>query len=166
MAISFGLCGGYLDLVLMLIQSLWWTDDVPKRIGRDFPWTVPVGLALLLLVPGVMVAALNRLRPGLVSLRAGSWLFATLAIWAALLRMPLYGACTLLLSVGVSRPISAAVANNCRSSRLLRSALLGSLGALAVLAALSSGRQAVRERLAMTALAVVSHHLRAPATSS
>jgi arylsulfatase A-like enzyme len=152
MAISFGLCGGYLDLVLMLIQSLWWTDDVPKRIGRDFPWTVPVGLALLLLVPAVMVAAVNRLRPGLVSLRTGSWLFATLAIWAALLRMPLYGACTLLLAIGVSRPISAVIANRSQPSRLMRSALVGSLGVLAVLAALSSGRQAIRERLAMTAL--------------
>jgi arylsulfatase A-like enzyme len=152
LAISFGLCGGYLDLLLMLVQSLWWTDDVPKRIGRDFPWTVPVGLALLLLAPGVMVAAVNRLRPGLVSLRAGSWLFATLAIWAALLRMPLYGACTLLLAIGVSRPISTAVANSGRSSRLVRSALVGSLGVLAVLAALSSGRQAIRERVALAGL--------------
>ena len=45
----------------------------------------------------------------------GSWLFATLAIWSALLRLPLYGACTLLLAAGLGRPISAAVA----SSRLV-----------------------------------------------
>ena len=140
LAILFGLCGGYLDLLLMWVQSHWWTDDVPKRIGRDFPWTVPVGHALLLLIPGVMIAAVSRLRPRLFSLRAGSWLFATLAIWAALLRLPLYGACTLLLAVGLGRPISAAVANRGRSSRTVRSALVGSSALLAVLAALSSGR--------------------------
>jgi arylsulfatase A-like enzyme len=151
LAISLGLCGGYLDLLLMLVQSLWWTDDVPKRLGRDFPWTVPVGLALLMLVPGVMVAAVNRLRPGLVSLRAGSWLFATLAIWAALLRMPLYGACSLILAAGVSRPVSAAIAYG-RSPRPVRSALAGSLGVLAVLVALSSGWQAIREHMAMDGL--------------
>src|SRR5262249_44013058 len=88
LAMSLGLCGGYFDLLLMWVQSLWVTEDVPKRIGRDFPWTVPVGHALLLLVPGVLVVVINRLRPGSVSLRAAAWLFATLVIWAALLRMP------------------------------------------------------------------------------
>ena len=63
------------------------------------------------LIPGMVVAAVNRLRPRLVSLRAGSWLFATLAIWAALLRLPLYGACSLLLAAGLGRPISDAVAS-------------------------------------------------------
>ncbi len=31
--------------------------------ARDFPWTVPVGHAVLLVIPGVVVAAVNRLRP-------------------------------------------------------------------------------------------------------
>ena len=86
-------------------------------IGRDFPWTVPVGHAVLLLIPGMVVAAVSRLRPGLVSMRSGSWLLATLAIWAALLRLPLYGVCSLLLAAGLGRPISDAVA-----SRVLGSA--------------------------------------------
>jgi arylsulfatase A-like enzyme len=136
----------------MLVQSLWVTEDVPKRIGRDFPWTVPVGHALLLLLPGVLVAIMNRLRPGRVSLRAAAWLFATLAIWAALLRMPLYGACTILLAIGVSRPFSAALARKGTPWRLLRSILAGSVGVLAVLAAVSSGREAIRERVALAGL--------------
>ena len=111
LAISFGLCGGYLDLIFMLIRKFCWDQEGFVRSGRDFPWTVPVGHAVLLLIPGVVIAAVNRLRPRLVSLRAASWLFATLAIWAALLRMPLYGACTLLLAAGLGRPISAAVAS-------------------------------------------------------
>ena len=38
-------------------------------------------------------------------MRMGAWLFATLAIWAALLRLPLYGACSLLLAAGLGRLI-------------------------------------------------------------
>jgi hypothetical protein len=72
-----------------------------------------VPLARLIL--GVVVAAVNRLRPGLVSLRAGSWLFATFAIWAALSRVPLYGACSLLLAAGLGRPIGGAIAARGRS---------------------------------------------------
>src|SRR5271166_209327 len=104
LAISFGLCGGYLDLFLMLFKKLYWNDEWILRHGRDFPWTVPVAHAVLLLLPGMAIAALSRLRPRLISLRAGSWLFATLAIWAALLRLPLYGVCTLFLAAGLGRP--------------------------------------------------------------
>ena len=78
-----------------------------------------------MVVPGVVVAAVNRLRPGLVSLRAGSWLFATLAIWSALLRMPLYGACSLLLAAGLGRVIGDAVAARGLDPRQMRSRLGG-----------------------------------------
>ena len=44
-------------------------------------------------------------------MRAATWLFAMLAIWAALLRMPLYGACSFLLAAGLGRPIGGAVAS-------------------------------------------------------
>ena len=120
--------------------------------ARDFPWTVPVAHAVLLLIPGVAIAAVSRLRPRFVSLRAASWLFATLAIWAALLRLPLYGACSLLLAAGLGRPISDAVASRGWHPRTVRYTLAGLLGLLGVLAALSSGRQAIREHLAVAGL--------------
>jgi arylsulfatase A-like enzyme len=85
-------------------------------------------------------------------MRAASWLFAVLAIWAALLRLPLYGACTLLLAVGLGRPISAAVASRAWHPRTVRYTFAGLLGLLAVLAALSSGRLAIREHLAVAGL--------------
>ena len=85
-------------------------------------------------------------------MRAGSWLFATLAIWAALLRLPLYGACSLLLAAGLGRPISDAVASRGWHPRTVRYTLAGLLGLLGVLAALSSGRQAIREHLAVAGL--------------
>jgi arylsulfatase A-like enzyme len=152
LAISFGLCGGYLDLFLMLFKKYYWNDEWILGVGRDFPWTVPAAHAVLLMIPGLVIAAGSRLRPRLVSLRAGSWLFATLAIWVALLRLPLYGACSVFLAAGLGRPISAAVASRGWSPRTVRYALAGLLGLLGVLAALSSGRQAIREHLAVAGL--------------
>ena len=152
LAISFGLCGGYLDLTFMLFRKYCWDQEGFVRSGRDFPWSVPVAHTVLLLIPGVAIAAVSRLRPRFVTMRAASWLFAVLAIWAALLRLPLYGACTLLLAAGLGRPISAAVANRAWHARTVRYTLAGLLGLLGVLAALSSGRQAIREHLAVAGL--------------
>ncbi len=139
LAISFGLCAGYLDLFLMLFRRFWWDDEWIYRHGRDFAWTVPTAHVVLLLVAALMIAAVCRLLPRTVSFRAGAWLFATLAVWAALLRLPLYGAATLLLAIGLGRRISAAVATRRWSPRTVRYAMTGLLGVLAVLAALSSG---------------------------
>jgi arylsulfatase A-like enzyme len=152
LAISFGLCAGYIDLFLMLFRKLWWDDEWIYRSGRDFAWTVPTAHVVLLLVVALVIAAVCRLQPRIVSLRAGAWLFATLAIWAALLRLPLYGAGTLLFAIGLGRSISAAVATRRWSPRTVRYALTGLLGALAVLAALSSGRQVIQEHLAVAGL--------------
>ena len=86
-------------------------------------------------------------------MRTGAWLFATLAIWAALLRLPLYGACTFLLAAGLGRPISAAVASRAWSRRgRCGYTLRGAPRPAGVLAALSSGRQAIREHLAVAGL--------------
>src|SRR5947209_7557584 len=100
LAIMFGLCGGFLDLFLMLFRNLWWADRWILQIGRDFLWTVPAAHGVLLLIPGMLIAAVCRLRPRLISLRAGAWLLATLAIWAALSRFPLYTTASLLLAAG------------------------------------------------------------------
>ena len=69
LAISFGLCAGYLDLVLMLCKKLYLQDEWIIRFGRDFPWTVPVAHAVLLLIPGMVLAVLSGVRPRLCSLR-------------------------------------------------------------------------------------------------
>jgi len=153
LAIALGLCGGYLDLVVMIFRKYWWNDLRYFWSGSDFPWSVPVVHAVQLAVAGVMVAIVNWVRPrGAITLRAGAWLFATLALWAALLRMPLYGVCTLLLAAGLGRPISTAVVVFNRHPWHARYALVGLLGPLIVLAALSSGREAVRNYRAETSL--------------
>ena len=129
LAISFGLCAGYLDLAIIARQEVLLESGGILSNGAGFPldasrWATRPCWS----IPGLVVAAVSRLRPGLVSLRAGSWLFATLAIWAALLRMPLYGACSLLLAVGLGRLIGDAVAARGLDSRRMRYALAALLG--------------------------------------
>jgi arylsulfatase A-like enzyme len=152
LAISFGLCGGYLDLAFLLLRKLCWDQEGFVRSGRDFLWTVPVAHTVWLMIPGAAIAGVSRLRPRFVSVRAASWLLAALALWAALLRLPLDGACTLVLAAGMGRPISAAVASCAGHPRTLRYTLAGLLSLLGALAALSSGRQAIRERRAVAGL--------------
>jgi arylsulfatase A-like enzyme len=152
LAISFGLCAGYLDLAAMLYKKYWWQDQGYFLSGRDFPWSVPLGHTVLLLIPGVVAAAVNWLRPGLISLRAGAWVLATLAFWGALLRLPLYGAGSLLLAAGLGKLAGDAVAGYSGHPRPAWYGLAGLLGLLGVLAALSSGRQAVQEYRAMAGL--------------
>jgi arylsulfatase A-like enzyme len=153
LAIAIGLCGGFLDVVLMILRRSFWSDVRHIESGRDFVWSVPVVHAALLLIPGALLAAVSRLLPGRVSLRVGSWLLATLALWSALLRAPLYGAATLILAAGLTRPIGASVAGLIvRHPRRARYGLAGLLGATALLAALTTGRQVVREHRAVAAL--------------
>ena len=151
LAILFGVCGGYLDLALIVFKKFCLNHEGSFRVARDFPWTVPASHAVLLVIPGLVVAAVNRLRPTLISLNAASCLFATLAIWSALLRLPMYGACSLLLAVGLARPITNLVAARGLYMWPTRS-ILAILGPLIVLAALSSGRRAVSESRALAGL--------------
>jgi arylsulfatase A-like enzyme len=149
LAIALGLCGGYLDLIVMIFKKYYYNDITYFWSGSDFPWSVPVVHAVLLAVVAVCLAIVNGIRSGRpMTLRAGAWMFATLAIWAALLRMPLYGMCSLLLAAGLGRPISAAVAACSRHPRHARNAQAGLLGLLIVLAAFSTGRQAIRKHRA------------------
>ena len=63
LAVALGLCAGYLDVVIIVVKKLCWNPEGHYRIARDFPWSVPVGHAVLLAVPGVLLAAVSRLRP-------------------------------------------------------------------------------------------------------
>ncbi len=152
LAIAFGLCGGYLDLGIIIFKKCCLNEEGYFRTARDFPWTVPTGHAVLLLIPGLLVAVINLPRRRLISLRLGAWLFATMAIWAALLRLPLYGACSLILAFGLGKFIGDAVANRGLQPRRLRYVLGGLLGLLCVLAGLSSVWDAIRERRTVAGL--------------
>jgi arylsulfatase A-like enzyme len=152
LAISLGLCGGYLDLTVSLFKKLCLNSEGYFRNAADSAWTIPVGHAVLLFVPGVLVAAVNRRWPAAISLRAATWLFATLAIWGALMRLPLYAVCTLLLALGAGRLISDAVVALGQRPRRFPLVFATVLGVLGVLAALSTGWQAIGEYRAAAAL--------------
>jgi hypothetical protein len=112
LAIALGLAAGYLDLVLVICKKYWWSDLGHFESARDFTWSIPVAHVILLLIPGLLLAAMTRVRPRGLSVRTGTWLLLTLALWMALLRAPLYGAAVLILAAGLARPISGAIANS------------------------------------------------------
>jgi arylsulfatase A-like enzyme len=150
--ISCGLAGGYLDLVIIVFKKYSWNGLKNYANAHDFPWSVPVGHVVLLVIPGVLLVLISGLRPRPLPLRAASWLFATLAIWAALLRLPLYGICSLLLAAGMGRQISGGLAAAFERPRRARYIVASLFVPLVILAAFSSGWRALREYRAMTAL--------------
>ena len=153
LVISIGLCGGYLDFLAMAFVKHFRDEEGYFRTGKDFLWTVPVGHVLLLIFPALLLAVVGRRRRRVPSLGTGSWLFATFAIWAVLLRLPLYGVASLLLAAGLGRlmsgPITALVMRPSRG----RYTLAGLLSVLGLLAALSSGRELAQEYRAVNRLA-------------
>jgi arylsulfatase A-like enzyme len=152
LAIAFGLCAGYLDIGILFFKKYCWNSEGHFRNARDFPWTVPLGHVVLLMAPGMLLAVVCRLRPVPTSLRLGSWLLATIAIWSALLRMPLYAGASLLLAAGLGRLVGDAVAAHDWRPRETRTIVAGLFSVLGVLAMVSSGRQLVREYRAVAGL--------------
>ena len=72
LAVTLGLCGGYLDLVVMVVMKYCWNDLRYFWSGSDFPWSVPVAHAFLLAIAGAFVALFNRALPRRpITLRAG-----------------------------------------------------------------------------------------------
>ena len=152
LAISFGLFAGYMDLGVMLFKKTFLNQEGAFRSGRDFPWTVPLGHVVLMMIPGLIVAVTNRIRPKPLSLRTASWWFATLAIWGALLRLPMNDVCRVIMAVGAGRWIGTTIVSHGLRSRLIRSIRLSLVGLLLVLAALSTGWQVFQEYRAVAGL--------------
>jgi arylsulfatase A-like enzyme len=153
LAAWFGLVGGYVDVFGFILRKNLLHVIAYYGQSRDFPWVVPVVNLAILLVVGLFVAGVNRLRPGLVSARGATWLFATLAIWGPLLRMPIFGWASLLVAAGLGRWISRGVAARERGfEKFARRSLVVLGGLLVVLAAISSGRHALPEYRSVASL--------------
>ena len=152
LAIASGLGGGYLDLFVMLFKKLYWEDEWILRHGRDFPWTVPVSHALVLLFPGVLIASANRLQAAILLLtrrlvairdtRDLGGITQAAAVW----RLHALS-CRRAGSIGQRRGRGPGVVAAGGPIRLG-----GLLGLLALLAALSSGRQVIQENRAVAGL--------------
>lgn len=153
LAVWFGLIGGFLELfALLLAKHVLHTIEYTKQ-GRFFPWAVVVANLAIMLVPGVVMAGINRLRPGLVPLRLATWIFATLMLWAPLLNMPVTGWTALLLGAGIARVISGRYSDRLPALlKTIRVSLVGLAGLLVMVAAASSGREAIAEYVSSTHL--------------
>jgi hypothetical protein len=154
LAIGLGLSAGFLDVGFILLKKLTLNPEGSYRNPRDFPWTVPLGHVVLLLVPAVVLAASSRLRPRLVSFRVGASLLAMLGLSAALLRLPLYPACSLALAFGAGCWLGDALESFAFGPRRgwVRRGLAAQLGLLLILFALTTGRQVLLESRAVAGL--------------
>lgn len=149
----FGLLGGFLDLAAILLKKHVFYSILYYRLPRDFFWTLPVVNLVLVVLLGLTLAGLNRVRPGAVSQRLAAWMIVTLALWEPLLRMPVHGAASLVLAAGLGRWISGILIRRAPGSqRFLRRSLAGLFGLLIVLAALSTGRSMLAEHQALARL--------------
>jgi arylsulfatase A-like enzyme len=110
LALALGLLAGYVDVLVVIFKKYFWYPEHLFGTARDFPWSLPVAHAALMVVPGVLVVLANRLRAGLLSLHMAAWLFTALAFWGGLLRIPAHGAAILALAAGLGRPMSQAIA--------------------------------------------------------
>lgn len=146
LAIALGLSGGYLDLILISLKKYLWDEQGHFHNARDFPWSVPLVHVLLLLVPGLILALLTRLRGRLLTLHQAASILATLAIWSALLRMPLYGAASFVLACALGIRAADLVVAGYRQKPHRGAATIALLvGTLGVLVIMSSGWHAWRQ---------------------
>jgi arylsulfatase A-like enzyme len=153
LAAWFGLAFGYLDLVGYILRKDVLHASVYYQQARFFFWAVPLVNLAILMVPGLVIAGLSRLRSRVVSLRVAAWIFATVGLWGALLNLPLAGAASLLLAAGLGRWIGRMVAALApRFLRWGRLSLVGLAGSLLVIAAVTIGRQVLAESHALSRL--------------
>jgi arylsulfatase A-like enzyme len=153
LAAWFGVVGGYYDLAVIFLKRDVFHLSLYYEQGRFFRWVVPVSDLVIMLIPGLIVAAISRFRPGLLSPRRAVWLFATLAIWGPLLRLPLYGAATLLLAAGAAHALSGWVARQLLRARWFAPlSLAGLAGVVAITAVTSVARHARTESQSLASL--------------
>jgi arylsulfatase A-like enzyme len=147
LAITAGVLGGLLDIAGIALKRRYLDEILYVRQGRDFVWSVPLVTGAVLLLPGLLVAAANRVRTGLVPMRIAVWLFVSLAFASALSRQPLATWAIVLIAAGLGRLISRWVCAD-GGARLAR--VSGPIGlalgfVVAAMATATSGREAWRE---------------------
>jgi arylsulfatase A-like enzyme len=148
-----GLLFGYIDLAAYIVRRDLVHATVYYKQARFFPWAVPLANLAFLMVPGLVVAGLNRVWSGLVSVRAAAWTLLTLGAWGALLNLPLNAGATLLLAAGLGRWISRLAGRAGPPARWWgRLSLVVMVGALAVIAVVTTAREMLAESRALARL--------------
>ncbi len=152
LAIWIGLTAGFLDLGLLLIRKRLIEGDA-IRLGEGFPWLIPAGVTVLVLLPGFPLALLARLRRGRGSLGPTVWLLAFVGFLDLSTKFPLEFWSSSLLSAGLA--VQATHLISARRQAFLRFVRLTIpllAGAVLALALATSGARAWSERRAIAAL--------------
>ena len=100
-----GLIAGYLDLGIMVIHKRL-AGGVFYRLGSDFPWLIPVGVTILVLVPAIVLVLIARLRGQPVRLGLAVWLLSLVGFLDTSVRLPMSMWASLLLSVGIASQLA------------------------------------------------------------
>jgi arylsulfatase A-like enzyme len=154
MAGWFGLIGGFLNVgALVLAKHV--LHAVPYyRLSHHFGWTIPTCGVMLMMVPGLLIAAVNQMRVGFISAGAAAWIFGSFAIWAPLLDLPISGTAGLMFAVGLARLVSRSVARLGHVGRRRgRRSVLVMVAVTLATALVTAGGRAVSEARAVAALA-------------
>ncbi|QDV37648.1 sulfatase [Tautonia plasticadhaerens] len=96
-----GLVAGWLDLGLMVVERRLIRGEF-YRLGEHFVWLIPLGVAVLMLVPGTVLALIAGLRRGGVRPGMALGLLAFVGFLDICARLPLSVWASLVLSAGVA----------------------------------------------------------------
>jgi arylsulfatase A-like enzyme len=146
-----GLLAGFLDLGLMILKRRLISEDF-YRLGEHFVWIIPLGVAALVLMPGLVLALLAWLRRGVgAGLAVACLSFVAFLDLCARLPFELWAA--LLLSAGLATQ-SARVASRRRGAflKLVRRTTPLLLGIVMVLLLATVGGRAWSEHRAAMSL--------------
>jgi len=100
-ALWIGLTAGFLDLGVMILKRRMTGDDF-TRLGDHFHWIIPAAVGVLLLLPGIVLALIARLRRGTIPLGTVVGLLSFVGFLDVCARLPLELWSSLLLSGGLA----------------------------------------------------------------
>ena len=151
----FGLLTGLAELVILVVRHHLESSTVlgTLQMNRHFPWMVPLAHLGIFLACGLPLALAARPLRG-ESLRWAIWSLAALALTSLMLMIQgLHPAASVVLSLGLARPISRRIADRARPfARLVRWSLPAMLGVTAALGAASYYHVALEEDRTLAAL--------------
>jgi arylsulfatase A-like enzyme len=151
-ALWIGLVAGFVDLGLMVLKNRL-NGDGFYRLSDHFPWIIPAGVSAVVLLPGMTLALIARLRRRGVSLGVAVGPLSFVGFLDVSARLPLELWSSLLLSGGLA--VQAARLVGRRRGPFVRMARLTApllVGLLAVIAALMVGGRAWSEFRAVSTL--------------
>ena len=152
LAVWIGLTAGFLDLGFVVLQKPW-IDGEFYRLGHGFPWIIPAGVAVLVLLPGAALALVGGLRLWRVPLGIAVGLPSFVGFLDLSARLPLELWSAMLLSAGLA--VQSARLVGPRRHAFLRFARLTApllAGCVLALALATSGARVWTEHRAIAAL--------------